>query len=78
MMCSYAFNFLSTIYLHVFFFLLAQVEGEDELKDLAGKLTNIADEIPFIPPEIETDSPTGEFWFPSYRINIYQALCKNF
>ncbi|XP_035852155.1 apoptosis facilitator Bcl-2-like protein 14 isoform X2 [Sander lucioperca] len=39
-------------------FFIPQVEGEDELKDLAGKLTNIADEIPFIPPEIETDSPT--------------------
>ncbi|KAF1372174.1 hypothetical protein PFLUV_G00262440 [Perca fluviatilis] len=32
-------------------------EEEDELKDLAGKLTNIADEIPFIPPDLETDSP---------------------
>ncbi|XP_078098870.1 uncharacterized protein LOC144512159 isoform X2 [Sander vitreus] len=39
-------------------FFIPQVEEEDELKDLAGKLTNIADEIPFIPPEIETDSPT--------------------
>ncbi|XP_034719766.1 apoptosis facilitator Bcl-2-like protein 14 [Etheostoma cragini] len=35
---------------------VAEVEEEDELKDLAGKLTHIADEVPFIPPEIETDS----------------------
>ncbi|TDG96556.1 hypothetical protein EPR50_G00229820 [Perca flavescens] len=38
--------------------LISEVEEEDELKDLAGKLTNIADEIPFIPPDLETDSPT--------------------
>ncbi|KAK9525890.1 hypothetical protein VZT92_016561 [Zoarces viviparus] len=35
-------------------------EEEDELKEAANKLTKIADEIQFLPPEIEPDSPEGE------------------
>lgn len=32
--------------------------GEDEnLEEAASRLTEIADEIPFVPPEVETDSP---------------------
>lgn len=31
-------------------------EEKDELDEAAGKLTEIADDIPFIPPDIETDS----------------------
>lgn len=32
-------------------------DEKDELDEAAGKLTEIADEIPFIPPDIEMDSP---------------------
>lgn len=34
-----------------------KVKEEDELNTVASKLTKIADDIPFIPPEIETDAP---------------------
>ncbi|KAM6896179.1 uncharacterized protein PEZ65_021324 isoform 2-T2 [Lycodopsis pacificus] len=37
-----------------------QQEEEDELKEAANKLTKIADEIQFLRPEIEPDSPEGE------------------
>lgn len=40
--------------------LLDESKEEDELDDVAGRLTKIADEIPFIPPEIEADCP-GDF-----------------
>lgn len=33
------------------------METKDELDEAAGKLTEIADEIPFNPPDIEMDSP---------------------
>ncbi len=58
-----------------FFFLFlsgeaeTQKKEEDELEEIAGRLTQIADEIPFIPPDLETDSTEGEFRFPPHRIN---------
>lgn len=33
------------------------MEKKDELDEAAGKLSEIADEIPFTPPDIEMDSP---------------------
>ncbi|XP_059182376.1 apoptosis facilitator Bcl-2-like protein 14 [Centropristis striata] len=35
-------------------------KGADEFEEAAGRLTKIADEIPFTPPEVETDSPEDE------------------
>ncbi|KAK2859140.1 hypothetical protein Q5P01_003760 [Channa striata] len=36
------------------------VEEQDEMAEVANRLTRIADEIPFTPPEIETDAPEDE------------------
>ncbi|XP_029317368.1 uncharacterized protein LOC115028100 [Cottoperca gobio] len=38
----------------------ADVREDDELKQLASKLTRIADEIPFLPPDLEPDSPADD------------------
>ncbi|XP_068442951.1 apoptosis facilitator Bcl-2-like protein 14 [Clinocottus analis] len=35
-------------------------EEEEELKETANRLTKIADEIPFTPPDVEADSPDDE------------------
>ncbi|XP_076579022.1 apoptosis facilitator Bcl-2-like protein 14 [Chaetodon auriga] len=37
-----------------------EVREADELEELTSRLTEIADEIPFVPPEVETDSPEDE------------------
>lgn len=33
----------------------------DEFEEITSQLTEIADEVQFIPPDIESDSPEGEF-----------------
>lgn len=38
----------------------AWVRSEDDLEDIAARLTEISDEIPFVPPEIETDAPDDD------------------
>lgn len=35
-------------------------EEEDKLDEAASRLTQLADEIPFAPPELEKDSEQGE------------------
>ncbi|KAF7649026.1 hypothetical protein LDENG_00148290 [Lucifuga dentata] len=35
-------------------------EGEDEMDNVATRLTKIADEVPFVPPEIEHDGHEGD------------------
>lgn len=49
-------------------------EEEDDLKDVevASRLTDIADEIPFVPPYIETDAAEGEFRIQPFRIKVFQ------
>ncbi|XP_068572853.1 apoptosis facilitator Bcl-2-like protein 14 [Cebidichthys violaceus] len=39
---------------------LVEEDEEEEFKETAHTLTKIADEIPFVPPGIEPDSPEGE------------------
>lgn len=36
----------------------------DKFDEVASRLMEIADEIPFTPPDVEVDSPEGESWFP--------------
>ncbi|XP_008289330.1 uncharacterized protein LOC103364099 [Stegastes partitus] len=38
----------------------AEVKKKDQLEEAVSRLTEIADEIPFTPPELETDSEEGE------------------
>ena len=51
-----------------------EVEEEDDLKDIevASRLTDIADEIPFLPPDVETDAAEGEFRIQPFRIKVFQ------
>lgn len=39
-------------------------EEEEELNEVAERLTKMADEIPFVRPDIETDGISGKFPFP--------------
>lgn len=55
----------------MFVFVSDEPEHKEELESVADQLAKIADEIPFASPEpdLETDSPNGEFQFPPYREN---------
>ena len=41
-------------------FLSDDVTEDDQFDQVASRLTEIADEIPFTPPEVESDAPDGE------------------
>lgn len=57
-------------------FLLDEGEEEDEVDDVVSRLAEIADEIPFAPPEIEEDS-SGEFppWTLTCDCRMLSCLC---
>lgn len=47
---------------------LLDIDEKEELEDAAGELAKIADEVPFVPSELQTDCP-GEGW-PLYMESL--------
>lgn len=41
-------------------FIVDGAEEEDKLDEAASRLTQLADEIPFVPPDLEQDCEQGE------------------